>query len=145
MAARCGAVLPGGFEVGEREIRGVPSPGMICSEAELGLGDDAAGILVLETDHAPPGTDFASTLPYPDVVFDLTITPNRPDAMNHRGLAREAAVAVGGRLKELEHEVAETSEDASTLATPEDILGPYLFLLGPESRGITGQSLDAQG
>lgn len=86
-----GAVLPGGFEIGTREIRGVPSPGMICSERELGIGEDADGILVLDDDHAPPGADFASSLPYPDVVFDLSITPNRPDAMSVYGVARDLA------------------------------------------------------
>ena len=75
-----GAVLPGGFEVGSRKIRGIDSPGMICSESELGIGEDAEGILVLEDGHAPLGSDFAETLPYPDVVFDLEITPNRPEA-----------------------------------------------------------------
>ena len=86
-----GSVLAGGLEVGEREIRGVPSPGMICSEAELALGEDAGGILVLADDHAPLGTPFGDTLAYPDVIFDLAITPNRPDAMSVFGVARDLA------------------------------------------------------
>ena len=89
--AKVGAVLPGGFEVGEKAVRGVMSPGMICSEAELGLGDEADGILVLEDGHAEPGADFAATLPYPDVVFDVSITPNRPDAMSIHGMGRDLA------------------------------------------------------
>ena len=93
--AAVGSVLPGGIEVGRKEIRGVESPGMIASERELGLGDDHEGILVLPDDHAPLGTDFASTLPYPDVVFDLSITPNRPDAMSVHGVARDLAAHYG--------------------------------------------------
>jgi phenylalanyl-tRNA synthetase beta chain len=89
--ATVGAVLPGGFEVGEKEIRGVKSPGMICSEIEMGLGEEAGGILVLEDGYAEPGTDFAGTLQYPDAVFDLSITPNRPDAMSIHGIARDLA------------------------------------------------------
>ena len=86
--AKPGAVLPGGFEIGTRRIRGVESNGMICSERELGLGEDAAGILVLDAD-APVGADFADLVALPDVVFDLSITPNRPDAMSMLGIARE--------------------------------------------------------
>ena len=89
--ATVGAVLPGGFEVGEKEIRGVMSPGMICSEVEMGLGEEAGGILVLEDGYAEPGTDFAGTLPYPDAIFDVSITPNRPDAMSIHGIARDLA------------------------------------------------------
>ncbi len=89
--ATVGAVLPGGVEVGEKEVRGVMSPGMICSEAEMALGEEAGEILVLEEGYAPPGTDFAATLPYPDVVFDVSITPNRPDAMSIHGVARDLA------------------------------------------------------
>jgi phenylalanyl-tRNA synthetase beta chain len=86
--AKPGAILPGGFEIGTRKIRGVQSNGMICSERELGIGDDAAGILVLDAD-APVGTDFADFVALPDVIFDLSITPNRPDAMSMMGIARE--------------------------------------------------------
>jgi phenylalanyl-tRNA synthetase beta chain len=85
-----GAVLAGGLEVGVRTIRGIESHGMICSESELGLGDDHEGILVLGTDEVI-GTDFSELLPYPDVIFDLSITPNRGDAMSILGLARDLA------------------------------------------------------
>ncbi len=88
--ARPGAVLPGDFEIGERTIRGVVSHGMICSERELGLGEDHAGILVL--DGEPDlGIPFTDLLELPDVVFDLAITPNRPDAMSLVGIARDLA------------------------------------------------------
>ena len=86
--ARPGALLPGNFEIGQRTIRGVDSNGMICSEKELGLGDDHAGILVL--DGQPDlGSDFADLVELPDVVFDIEITTNRPDAMSLLGLARD--------------------------------------------------------
>ncbi|MGH8912320.1 MAG: phenylalanine--tRNA ligase subunit beta [Acidimicrobiia bacterium] len=88
--ARPGAVLPGDFHIGVRTIRGVESHGMICSERELDLGDDAAGILVLDPD-APVGKALESILALPDVVFDLDITPNRPDAMSMVGIARDLA------------------------------------------------------
>ncbi|HUG07464.1 MAG TPA: phenylalanine--tRNA ligase subunit beta [Acidimicrobiia bacterium] len=86
--ARPGAILPGDFEIGQRTIRGVESNGMICSEKELGLGEDHAGILVL--DGAPQiGTAFADLVELPDVVFDLEITTNRPDALSILGIARD--------------------------------------------------------
>jgi phenylalanyl-tRNA synthetase beta chain len=86
--AQPGARLQGGLEVGEREIRGVRSAGMICSAAELGLGEDAAGILVLPPD-LHPGADLATALPFPDSVLDVSITANRPDCMSMVGIARE--------------------------------------------------------
>ncbi len=111
--ATVGAMLPGGFEVGAKEIRGVVSPGMICSEVELGLGDESDGILVLEDGYADAGTEFASTLPYPDAVFDVSITPNRPDAMSIHGIARDL-----GAFFDLPVTVPETSfdEDGSSNA-----------------------------
>lgn len=86
--ARPGAILPGNFEIGRRTIRGVESKGMICSEKELGLGHDQTGILVLEGDHEI-GTAFADLVELPDVVFDLEITTNRPDALSILGVARD--------------------------------------------------------
>jgi phenylalanyl-tRNA synthetase beta chain len=86
--ARPGAVLPGDFEIGQRTIRGVESHGMICSEKELGLGTDHAGILVL--DGTPEiGSPFGDLVELPDVVFDLEITTNRPDALSLVGIARD--------------------------------------------------------
>ncbi|MDH5615680.1 MAG: phenylalanine--tRNA ligase subunit beta, partial [Acidimicrobiia bacterium] len=83
-----GAVLAGGLEVGVRALRGIESHGMICSAAELGLGDDHSGIMVLDPE-VEVGTKFAELVPLPDVVFDLSITPNRPDAMSMLGIARD--------------------------------------------------------
>ena len=88
--ARPGAILPGDFEIGRRTIRGVDSNGMICSESELGLGEDHTGILVLDGEPAP-GSAFVDLVELPDVVFDLAITNNRPDAMSLVGIARDLA------------------------------------------------------
>lgn len=92
--ARPGAVLPGDFEIAVREIRGVTSNGMICSERELGLGDDHDGIMVLD-DSFSVGERFVDRIELPDVVFDLAITPNRPDAMSMLGIARDLAAHYG--------------------------------------------------
>ena len=93
--ARPGAVLmDGDFPIAERSIRGVVSNGMICSASELGLGDDADGIMVLD-DTFEVGRDFADYVALPDAVIDLSITPNRPDAMSMVGIARELAAHFG--------------------------------------------------
>lgn len=85
-----GSTLKGGMEIGRRSIRGVVSNGMICSEKELGLGEEAAGILVLDPD-TPLGEPFEDFGPLTDTVLDLSITPNRPDVMSYVGIARELA------------------------------------------------------
>ena len=86
--ARPGARLPlpdGGFRVLEaREVRGVLSPGMLCAEDELGLGESHAGIIHLDGD-AVPGADVAALLGLPDTIFELNVTPNRPDCMGSPG------------------------------------------------------------
>ena len=92
--APAGATLPGGFKLERRKIRGETSDGMLCSAKELGLGDDHAGILALDG-SAPLGTDVREVLGLDDVVFDLSITPNRPDAMCIVGVARELAAHFG--------------------------------------------------
>ncbi len=90
-----GAVLQGDFAITERDIRGVTSHGMICSEQELELGDDADGIMVLDAGFpdaaARLGDSFESLLPVNDMVFDIDVTPNRPDWMSVYGIARELA------------------------------------------------------
>jgi phenylalanyl-tRNA synthetase beta chain len=88
--ASVGATLPGGITLERKKLRGEVSDGMLCSPAELGLGDDQAGILDLDPDLTP-GTDIREVLGLDDVIFDLAITPNRPDAMCVVGVARELA------------------------------------------------------
>jgi phenylalanyl-tRNA synthetase beta chain len=91
--APLGAHLPAkGVTIEKRSIAGVASEGMLCSEAELGLGDDADGILVLPAGTAAPGATLASAIPASrDTLFEINLTPNRPDGLGHIGLAREAA------------------------------------------------------
>ncbi|OBE92456.1 phenylalanine--tRNA ligase subunit beta [Mycobacterium sp. 852002-10029_SCH5224772] len=88
-----GATLPGGFAIAARKTYGRTSDGMICSAAELGLGADHSGILVLPPGTADPGADGAAVLGLDDVVFHLAITPDRGYGLSLRGLAREIACA----------------------------------------------------
>src|ERR1017187_10638053 len=83
-----GAVLPGGHEISKSKIRGQFSDGMMCSGRELGIGEDASGLLVLEG-WPQLGAPINEVLPPGDTVFDLEITPNRPDCLSHLGVARE--------------------------------------------------------
>lgn len=92
--APAGATLPGGFTLERRKIRGEVSDGMLCSAAELGLGTDHSGILGLDP-AAELGADVRDVLDLNEVVFDLSITPNRPDAMSMVGVARELAAHYG--------------------------------------------------
>lgn len=93
-----GAVVPaGGFELKKSAIRGVESNGMMCSTRELELGEDHDGIIELPAD-APVGTPF-SQYHGSDPVFDVAITPNRPDCMGVYGIARDLAAAGLGTLK----------------------------------------------
>ncbi len=88
-----GTTLPGGFAIAARKTYGRNSDGMICSAAELGLGADHSGILVLPPGTAEPGADGAAVLGLDDVIFHLAITPDRGYCMSLRGLAREIACA----------------------------------------------------
>jgi phenylalanyl-tRNA synthetase beta chain len=87
-----GAILPGGFEIGARKTYGRISEGMICSAAELAIGEDHSGIMVLPAD-APLGTDFVSYAGLRDVVFDINVTPDKGYALSVRGVARELAIS----------------------------------------------------
>ena len=132
--AKPGAVLPGGFEIGRRKIRGVQSNGMICSERELEIGDDAAGILVLDPD-APVGVDFADYVDLPDVVFDLSITPNRPDAMSMMGIARELSAYFDVPYEMVEPKLPTVPGTPSTRVDIEDPTGCLRFT-GREIRNV---------
>ncbi len=99
--AKPGAVLPGGFEIGSKKLKGVLSAGMLCAEDELGLGEGHDGIVVLGADARDLrlGAPAAEALGLVDVVFDLCIPANRADALGHVGIARELAALLGGRAK----------------------------------------------
>ncbi|MCZ6618606.1 MAG: phenylalanine--tRNA ligase subunit beta [Gammaproteobacteria bacterium] len=89
--ARVGAVLPENLKIKKAKLREVESHGMLCSVAELGLGDDADGIIELSGD-SELGVDLRSSLELDDVSIDLNLTPNRGDCLSIRGLAREVGV-----------------------------------------------------
>lgn len=89
--AKVGAVVPdGGFTITKAKIRGEVSMGMICSEKELGLSDNHEGIMVLDPEMKE-GTPVAEALGLDDVIIEIGITPNRPDALSHIGVARDLA------------------------------------------------------
>ena len=88
-----GATLPGDFQIATRTTYGRTSDGMICSAAELGMGTDHSGILVLPPGTAEPGTDAIAVLGLDDVIFDLAVTPDRGYCLSVRGIAREIACA----------------------------------------------------
>ncbi len=115
--------LPDGtkLKMKKSKIRGVESFGMICAEDEIGLSDDHAGIMVLD-DSIPAGTPFVSLGMY-DVCYELNVTPNRPDALSHRGVARELAAKFNRPLKPLQYELKEDAEAASSAISLEVVPG----------------------
>ena len=84
-----GVMLPNGLQIQKSKLRGVESEGMLCSAKELGLGEDANGLLILSPD-AKIGARIADLFPA-DTILDVEITPNRGDLLSHFGLAREIA------------------------------------------------------
>ncbi len=98
--ARVGAELPCGIKLKRSKIRGEVSEGMLCSEAELGIGEDSGGILILPHD-TPVGVPLANVLGLDDVVFDIEITPNRGDCLSVFGIARELSALFSFPLKEV--------------------------------------------
>ncbi|MFL5845506.1 MAG: phenylalanine--tRNA ligase subunit beta [Solirubrobacteraceae bacterium] len=95
--ARPGAVMPDGTKLSKAKLRGVESFGMILAEDELAIGQDHAGIMVLDTE-APSGTALDAVLPIETDVLELEITPNRPDCLSVYGVAREVHAATGADL-----------------------------------------------
>ncbi|MFQ5345335.1 MAG: phenylalanine--tRNA ligase subunit beta [Mariprofundus sp.] len=98
--ATIGTTLPGGLKIKKGKIRGEVSCGMCCSEVELGLAEDSDGLLILPAD-APVGAEVGEYLELEEAVLDLSITPNRGDCMNVRGIARDLAADAGLPLAEI--------------------------------------------
>lgn len=114
-----GAIVPnGGFEIGKRKIRGVESNGMICSKFELGTGPDDGGIWELPAD-AVVGTPLADYLGVTDVIYDISVTPNRADCLSHLGIAREIAAYFQTPLRQPEVQMTESGAPAASLASVE--------------------------
>jgi phenylalanyl-tRNA synthetase beta chain len=111
-----GAVLPGGRRLEATDIRGVTSAGMLCSAAELDVGPDDTGILVLPA-AAPVGERVAAVLGIEDVVLDVAVTPNRGDCLSVLGLAREVAALTGEPLQRQRISVRETADPTASLVS----------------------------
>ncbi len=101
--ALVGAKLPGDFKIKKSKLRGEVSLGMLCSEKELGLAEDADGLMELLQD-APVGTDIRDYLALNDVMIEVDLTPNRADCLSVEGIAREVAL-----LNKLDYQVPEQS------------------------------------
>jgi phenylalanyl-tRNA synthetase beta chain len=148
-----GASLPDGTKLKRSKIRGVTSNGMICSARELGLGDDAGGILVLDAALAP-GTPLGEVLRAGDTVVDVEITPNRGDWASMLGMAREVRSHFGGPLRLPDTAPPESGPPAATQArvTIEDADGCPLYVarvvrglrVGPSPRWLA-ERLEAAG
>ncbi len=114
--AKVGAVIPGGYTIKSSVLRGEKSDGMLCSEAELEIGDDASGIMHLRSD-LPLGLPLETALNIGDTVLDVGVTPNRSDCLNMIGIAREVAAITGKKIKQPSVRVRELSEDINLLTS----------------------------
>ena len=96
--ATVGTTLPNGTTIQQASLRGVESSGMLCSGRELGLAEDASGLLILPA-GLKPGTPVAEALGLDDTVMEVNVTPNRGDALSHLGVGREASAVLGVPLR----------------------------------------------
>jgi len=95
--ATIGATLPGGMEIRKAKLRGVESFGMLCSARELGLSEDASGLMELPSELVT-GTPLAEALSLDDTLLEINLTPNRGDCMSVQGIAREVAILTGATM-----------------------------------------------
>ncbi len=115
-----GASMAGGFTIKVSKLRGVESQGMLCSAEELGLPKGEDGLLILPAD-APVGKNFRKYVGPGDTVFDIEVTPNRPDWLSVIGIAREISALAGNPLRLPEISITETgaSDAAVTVEAPD--------------------------
>jgi phenylalanyl-tRNA synthetase beta chain len=111
-----GAAMAAGFTIKESKLRGVMSQGMMCSADELGLPKGEDGLLILPAD-APVGKRFAEYVGPGDTMFDVEVTPNRPDWLSVIGIAREIAAMTGATLRWPDVAVPESAERAERLTS----------------------------
>jgi phenylalanyl-tRNA synthetase beta chain len=114
-----GTIIPkGNFKIGRAKIRGIESFGMICSEDELELSNDHSGIMILPEDKEA-GTPISEALGFNDILLEIAITPNRPDALSHIGIARDLAALYNRPLKITSVEITESDKKVEDYASIE--------------------------
>lgn len=116
--ALAGAKLPGNLKIETIKIRGEWSYGMLCSESELGLGEDSTGIMVLPEDLRV-GEDIVDALGLKDYILEIKVTPNRSDWLSIIGIAREMAALTNRKIRLPEWKVIEDGESIVELASVE--------------------------
>lgn len=117
--APIGTIIPNGnFQIKKAKIRGIESNGMICAEDELLLSDDHSGIMVLD-ENLPAGKSISEALNLNDVIFEIAVTPNRPDALSHIGVARDLSAIFNRELRIPELNLKESKLKATDVASVE--------------------------
>jgi len=111
-----GTNLPNGQKIEKSQIHGIESSGMLCSEAELELGTDTSGIMILDA-RVKVGQNLTEALKLEDWLLELDITPNRPDCLSIYGVAREISALSGKPLKKVSFKLPEVKEPASKYAS----------------------------
>ncbi len=132
--ARVGGRLPDGTRIRRAKLRGVASTGMLCSARELGLSEEAEGLLALP-DDAPVGTDLRHYMHLDDAVIEVDLTPNRGDCLGMRGVAREVAALTGADVADTAPEAVPAQCDDTRAVTLDDPEGCPCYV-GRVVRGL---------
>jgi phenylalanyl-tRNA synthetase beta chain len=111
-----GVTLPNGLTIKEAKLRGIESQGMMCSAKELNIADDAEGLLILPVE-TPVGARLSDALGGTDTVFDIEVTPNRPDWLSLIGIAREVSALTGNPLRLPDIKTTEGTEPTEKLTS----------------------------
>ena len=109
--ALIGAELPSQIKIAKAHLKGIDSLGMICSEMELGIGEESEGIMILE-DDLKVGEPLSTALDLEDYILNIDLTPNRPDCLSMIGVAREVSALFGGKIAKPQIKVNQVKEEA---------------------------------
>lgn len=117
--ALVGATLPGDFKIKDAKLRGVASSGMLCSAKELGVNEDASGLMILDP-QTEVGTDFRALFDLDDEIVEIDLTPNRGDCLSILGVARDLAAITGESAKSFSVESAPVKSSLKRAVVIED-------------------------
>ena len=136
--APVGSTIPAsGMKLKKAKIRGIESSGMLCSEKELNLGGDSEGITEL-SDQISPGTSISKALDINDTYVEIAITPNRPDCLGIRGIARDlAAAGLGELIKEKQIKISTSKENLPVFIDTENNFEGCTIFAGRLIKNIT--------